>query len=174
MLGIAQERVKRREALKLNRATCVEKENDSSQHDCILICTPLAAHLSGNKLSHNADGHREQARLSEKTLSPKRKNSSKSTKKTVLKIHRDKQRVEIKVASRWRDRKSRLRGQPSNEDVADELGFGEEERRRGGNLPSSVAATFRPKGLFFRIYKFKFYTKTDFFNFHAFLCDFEK
>ena len=28
-------------------------------------------------------------------------------------------------------------------------------------------------GLFFGIYKFKFYTKTEFLNFHVFLCDLE-
>ena len=37
-----------------------------------------------------------------------------------------------------------------------------------------MAATFRRKGLFFGIYKFKFYPKTEFLNFYVFLCDFEK
>ena len=36
-----------------------------------------------------------------------------------------------------------------------------------------MAATFRPKGLFFWIYKFKFYPKIDFLIFHVFLCDLE-
>ena len=33
-----------------------------------------------------------------------------------------------------------------------------------------MAATFRPKGVFFGIDKFKFYTKTDFFFFKKFSC----
>ena len=53
--------------------------------------------------------------------------------------------------------------------VKEERGFWEESSGRGG-----VAATFRPKGLFFGIYKFKFYPKTEFLNFHVFLCDLEK
>ena len=41
-------------------------------------------------------------------------------------------------------------------------------------LPTTMAATFRPKGLFFGIYKFEFYPKTEFLHWDMFLCDLEK
>ena len=85
---------------------------------------------------------------------------------------------------REKEKQSEILGGPGEASRSGELssrgggfGGGRRVRRRGvgggGGGGLGEAASFRPKGLFFGICKFKFYAKTEFLKCHVFLCDLE-